>query len=91
MIDYNKRCQEAITMALRLNNAIYQLEQAEIRADITKALRLIPNKVIRNIRSEFRAFCLNDMTRTEFIKILKYQLKLRKRSVSRYIKITKGS
>lgn len=91
MIDYNKRCQEAITVALRLNRAIYQLKEARCRADVTESLRLIPSKVFYNIQMEYRAFCLNDMTRAEFIQVLNHQLKLRKRAVARYIKITNGS
>lgn len=90
-VDYNKRCQEAISVAISLNYAIYELEEAKCRADITRVLGLIPNKVSGKISREYCAFCVNDMTRTEFIKVLKHQLKLRKRAVARYIKITDGS
>ncbi len=84
---YEEKRQEAISVVFKLNLAIYDLENALCRKDITKALDLIPDKVFVKIFKEYRAFYLHDMTRADFIKILKHQLHLRKRAMARYIKM----
>lgn len=80
---------EAITVVFRLNLAIYELENACDGEGIRKAITLIPNRVLIKVYREIRNFCLHDITRTELVSVLQKQLKLRKRSMYRYLNMEK--
>lgn len=80
-----EKCSTAIQVALQLNCAIYNLENAQSVEELHRAMDLIPDQVLLKVFKEFRSFSMHDITRAEFVKVLKKQLVLRKRSVKRYL------
>lgn len=81
----SEKCSTAIQVALQLNCAISELENAQTLEELHHAIGLIPDQVVLKIFRELRSFSMHDITRAELVKVLQKQLVLRKRSVKRYL------
>lgn len=73
--------QKMIEDALRLKEAIFELEHAKSGKDIAKAMQLVTEDVRRKYAREFRKFERHDpdMSRVDLASILKEELECKRR------------
>lgn len=82
-----EKTQQAISDLCDLNNSIHTISKATTLEELQIGLKLIPEKVFWRITDKITDFRMRDITRAEFVEVLKVQMKLRKRSLQRYLKM----
>lgn len=78
---------EAIHVAVQLNFAIGEIENAIDPISLNDAVDLIPDKVFNKLQREIHDFLMHDITRAELLVVLNEQLKSRKKSLKRYMRL----
>lgn len=78
---------EAIHVAVQLNFAIGEIENAIDPISLDDAVDLIPDKVFNKLQREIHDFLMHDITRAELLIVLNNQLKSRKKSLKRYMRL----
>ncbi len=82
-----EKTQQSISDLCDLNNSIHYISNARTLDELQIGLKLIPEKVFWRITDKITDFKMRDITRTEFVEVLKIQMKLRERSLKRYLKM----